>query len=71
MKRISQFTLPGDLDIDVLFEKGQLAYTFNFQDKTYGNKVTLNSRKVEDIVAATFVLFSNALETKAALEKPQ
>ena len=69
MKRIDQLTLPGNLEIDLLFENGKLAYTFTFDGKQYGNAVKLPSKKVADIVAASMVLFTNALETKKELDK--
>jgi hypothetical protein len=69
MKRVSQFVLPGDLDIDILCEKGKIAYTFLYKGESYGNAVTLPSRKLEDIVAACLVLFTNAIETKKELDK--
>lgn len=68
MKRISTITLPGNLDIDILFEKGKLAYTFTHDGKPYGNAVRLESKKVSDIASACMVLFTNALDTKKALE---
>jgi hypothetical protein len=71
MKRIDQLVLPGNLQIDVLFENGKLAYTFTHNEKQYGNAVQLPSKKVADIVAASMVLFTNALETKAELDKNQ
>jgi len=61
-------TLPDGLEIDVLFEKGKLAYTFQHNGQSYGNAVTLPSKSVSDIVAASLVLFTNAVETKKALQ---
>lgn len=69
MKRVLQFSLPGDLDIDMTFNKGNIAYIFQFKGQTYGNSVRLNSRKVEDIMAACMVLFTNAIETHKELNK--
>lgn len=69
MKQISTITLPGGLDIDLLFDHGKLAYTFTKDEKSYGNAVKLESRKVNDVAIACVVLFTNALETKKALDE--
>ena len=63
MKRITQLTLPNNLNIDVLFDNGKIAYTFEYKKETYGTSVKLPSRKVEDIACACLVLFTNAVET--------
>lgn len=62
MDRISTFTLKGK-DIDLLYHNGFLAYSFEHEGKSYGNKVKLASRKVVDVSAATFLLLENALES--------
>jgi len=70
VKRITQLTLPNDLDIELLFQNGKIAYTFDFKGETYGNAVLLPSRSVEDIASACLVLFTNAAEThKEVLKK--
>jgi len=69
MKKIIQLTLPGDLDIDLLFSNGKLAYTFEFKGENFGNAVKLPSRKTEDIASASLVLFTNALDTYKELKK--
>jgi hypothetical protein len=68
MKTICQMQLPGGLDIDLMFDKGKLAYVFTFEEKTYGNAVKLPSRKVSDVAAVSLALFTNALETFEALK---
>lgn len=68
MKQISQLILPDDLQIDILFDNGKLAYTFEYRDNTYGNAVKIPSKKVADIATACLILFTNALETKKKLE---
>lgn len=67
MNRISTFTLKGK-DIDLLYNNGALAYSFEHNGKAYGNKVELPSKKVMDIASAVFLLLTNALETSEALE---
>ena len=69
MKTISQLVLPGGLEVDLLFNKGKIGYTFVHKDKPYGQAVQLPSRSVNDIAATCLVLFTNALETKAHLDK--
>ncbi len=68
MNKILQFTLDGR-DIDVLYQNGNIAYTFEFEGKQYGNKVELASKSIIDVTSATFLLFTNALETMAALKQ--
>lgn len=70
MKRIASVTLPDGLEIDLLFEKGKLAYTFLHKGNNYGNAVKLPSKSIADIAGASLVLFTNAMETKKALDKP-
>ena len=52
-----------DIDVEVVFDKGLLTFGFNKEGKKYGNSVKPQSRKVQDIVAATWQLLSNAIET--------
>lgn len=68
MKRITTLTLPENLDIDILFEKGKLAYTFLHNGQSYGIAVKLKSKSVTEIAATCLVLFTNALETKKSLK---
>jgi hypothetical protein len=65
---IQIFQLKG-IDIEMLFRKGTLACTYTYEGKPFGNSIKLPSRKVEVVVAATFQLLTNALETIEALEK--
>jgi hypothetical protein len=69
MKSICQLTLPGDLDIDLMFDNGKLAYSFTFDGKPYGNAVKIPSKKVVDIASTCLILFANAFETKKELDK--
>lgn len=68
MNKINTFSLEG-FDIDILYNNGFLAYTFDFDGKPYGQKVKVKSRKVEDITAATFLLIENALSTHKKLNE--
>ncbi len=68
VKKISQITLPDGLEIDILFQKGKLAYTFLHNGQSYGNAVQLPSKSVIDIASACLLLFTNAVETKKALQ---
>jgi hypothetical protein len=69
MKQISTITLTENLDIDLLFDKGKLAYTFQHEGQNYGNAVKLQSKSVVDIASACMLLFTNAIDTKKALTK--
>lgn len=68
MNKISTFTFKGR-DIDMLYDKGNLAYTFEYEGKQYGYKVEVPSKSVIDIASAAFLLFTNAVETLEVLEK--
>lgn len=69
MTTIAQMTLPGDLDIDLMYGNGKLAYSFTHKEQPYGNSVKLPSKKVIDIASTCLILFTNALETKKELDK--
>lgn len=69
MHRVSQITLPNGLEIELYYHKGQLAYSFEFEGKPYGTKVTLPTRTVLDIATCCLVLFTNAEETHSELTK--
>ncbi len=69
MHKVSQITLPGGLEVELYYQKGQLAYSFEHDGKPYGTKVTLPSRTVLDIASACLVLFTNAQETYKELTK--
>ena len=68
MTEIAKLSLP-DVEIDLLFNKGKLAYNFEHKGKMYGNAVKLPSRKITDIAAACLILFTNAVETKKKLDE--
>lgn len=68
MNKVNTFTLDGQ-DIEMLFKNGFLAYSLEFKGKTYGQKVKLKSKSVEDISSATFLLIENAISTLKELNK--
>ncbi len=68
MNKISTFTYKGK-DIDMLYQKGNIAYTFEHDGKQYGYKVKLPSKSVMDVASTTFLLLTNAIETLEALQK--
>ncbi len=45
------------------FKKGFIAYTFNYDGKSYGSKVKLESRGVMDIMSVASLLIIQAIET--------
>lgn len=68
MNKISTFTYK-DKDIDMLYQNGNLAYTFEHEGKQYGYKVEVPSKSVIDIASTSFLLFINAVETIEVLLK--
>lgn len=68
MDKISTFILKGQ-SIDMLYNNGKLAYTFEFGGKSYGQKVEVKSRSIIDIASAAFLLLENALETIEAVKR--
>lgn len=69
MHRVSQITLPNGLEIELYFQNGKLAYSFDFEGKPYGTKITLPSRSVLDLATACLVLYTNAEATYKELTK--
>lgn len=68
MKQVSQLTLPDGLEINLLYDNGKLAYTFEVAGETYGQGIKIPSKSVVDIASASLILFTNAIETKKALK---
>lgn len=60
--KISTFTFKGR-DIDMMYNKGALAYSFTQDGNTYGISVKLQSKSVLSIASAVFQLITNAIET--------
>jgi hypothetical protein len=52
-----------DTTFDVTYNNGFVAYSFFYNGKPYGNKVKVPSRKAIDIIGASFLLATNAIET--------
>lgn len=67
MTKVFTFTHKGQ-DIDVLYNKGKIAYTFEVAGKKYGGAVKVEGRKQQDLINATFALLINYLETKEAIQ---
>jgi len=65
---IQIFQVQG-IDVEMLFRKGTLACTFTYEGKPFGNSIKLPNKKVETIVAASFQLLTNVIETIEALKK--
>ena len=66
--QISQFTYK-DIDVDLTFNNGFIAYTFEKNGDTYGGKVEPPSRKNIDLISYAFNLALNLLETYEAVCK--
>lgn len=49
--------------MDFSFNKGFIAYTFEHEGKTYGQKIKLPSRGVMDIASAVILLTTNICES--------
>ncbi len=69
MHKVSQITLPNGLEIELYYQNGKLAYSFDYDGKPYGTKITPPSKSVLDIASACLVLFTNAQETYKELTK--
>ncbi len=52
-----------DLLIEVTHGNKKIAITFEHEGKRYGNSVNLKTKKTEEIISATFLLFCNVVET--------
>lgn len=64
---ISTFSLKGQ-DVHVTYHRGVLSYTFFHDEKKYGQSLKLTKKQPEEIINATFLLLTNALESIEALE---
>jgi hypothetical protein len=65
---VYSFTIKNH-QVDMTFKKGFVAYTFEKDGKSYGQKVKVPSRGVMDIISVASLLIINAVETIEALEK--
>lgn len=68
MDKISLFTF-RDKEVNMLYKKGSLAYSFEHDGKSYGLSVKPQSKSVIDIASATFQLLQNCVETIDRLDK--
>lgn len=69
MHKVSQLTLPNGQEIELYYQHGKIAYSFDFDGKPYGTKVTLPDRTVLSIATACLMLYTNAQETYKELSK--
>lgn len=69
MHKVSQLSLPNGLEIELYYQKGKLAYSFTYEGKPYGTKITLPNRTVIDIASACLILYTNAQATYEELIK--
>lgn len=67
MDKVSIIPFKGT-DVHILYKKGQLGYSFEYEGKAYGQKVTLNGKSITDITSATFLLFCSVYESWEALQ---
>jgi hypothetical protein len=70
MRKISLFNFDGE-EFNVLHDRGSLAYTFEIDGRTFGNKVKIESKSIKDVSDAAFALALNAFETLQAVRKLQ
>jgi hypothetical protein len=67
MKRISVFTF-RDTELNIAYDNGNLAYTFEVDGKTYGYKVELKKKGIKEVSDATALLILNFFDTFDALK---
>jgi len=65
---IYSFQVKGT-QIDITFKKGFIAYAFELEGKSYGQKIRLTNRSTMEAVSATALLIINSFETMEALKK--
>lgn len=68
MNPVSLFEYKGQ-EISVIYRNGFLGYTFEKDGKTYGNKVKLERRSVQNISSVAFLLFLSFIETYEDVQK--
>lgn len=59
---ILKFTLKNN-DFDVVIDKNTIAYAFEHNGNHFANKITIPSKKTQDVVSAAFLVLINAIET--------
>jgi hypothetical protein len=70
MNKISIFNFK-DQEVAILYRNGELGYTFEVDGKSYGNRVKVQSKSVQDIASATFLLFTSFVDTLEAVKQIQ
>ncbi len=68
MTNISTFTHNGH-DIEIMFHKGKISYTFEIGERRFGNAVKVEGKKAMDYINASFALILNYYETYAKATK--
>jgi len=68
MNKISQFKFK-EQEIDLLVHKNEIGYSMTVDGKPYGLKVTVPSRKTQDIASSVLLLFFNIFETLEVVKK--
>ena len=68
MNKIHVFNF-DDVEVNLLYRNGYLGYTFEVDGKTFGNKVKLESKSIQDVAATTFLLFQSFIDTREAVKK--
>ena len=66
--KITTITI-GDFDIEITYNNGKLAYTFDHEGRTYGQATQLKKKDVLTIASTVAVLIVNAIETRKELCK--
>lgn len=67
MNPVSLFDYKGT-EISVIHRNGFLGYTFEKDGKTYGNKVKVESKSVQNVSSVAFLLFLSFIETYEAVQ---
>lgn len=60
--QVLQYQLLG-VEVNVSFDNGKLAYTFERDGKSYGNTLKVESALPADVISAAFLLAANAAES--------
>lgn len=50
-------------DVEIMYAKGKISYTFEVKGRRFGNAVKVGSGKYDDIINACFALIVNFIET--------
>lgn len=55
----------GNQDVEIMYNRGKIAYTFEVNGRRFGNAVKVEGKKKMDIINAAFLLILNMHETYA------